>query len=68
MERGKEGLDLCGTPGLTQTSLALVGTSPLSRLLLEFGLQKRVLADLTEKQVYSKANLFLLHRPHDKEQ
>lgn len=68
MEVGKEGLGLCGTPGLTQSSLASVGTSPLSSLSLGIWFARRGLTDLTEKQVHSKANLFLLNHPYDKKE
>lgn len=37
----KEGLDLCGTPGLTQSSMVSVGTSPLLCLSLEMWFARR---------------------------
>jgi len=41
MEGSKEELDLCGTPGLTQSSLTSLGTSPLSSLSPEIWFARR---------------------------
>lgn len=62
MENCKEGLDACGTP--------VWPTGPCLQwkpLLYEawhwkFDLQEEGLTDFIEKQVYSKAHLFLLHQ------